>query len=919
MQLKKHALDPLRLAILTIIFTSTQSTAYAESAWNCKEINNQWDCNSPTPPTSENTASEQSIINRTVEPDTESALTTNQINSLESDVKQSAVSQLTQADSKLEAAQSNVDEVKTHQAPKKASNIKNKQPLSRADEPAEEKNTLEAAVPAKRTTAKSEATLVRKDETLALLSEQNQHLANSVEQTSIDYKTLDWYPYTSSSSSKSACKGRYISPQIGDAEDNTPPSLQTVFVSADQSNSELGKAATLNGNVDIQQGTRSLHSPFAKLNQETGAFSLEQGVTYRQTGLLISGEKAEGNINEEETRLINAKYVLHEKSIRGDAKTITRKTAEILEIDNGSLTFCPPGDESWKISASNIKLDTASGFGRAENAKLSLFGNSILYFPVFYFPIDDRRTSGFLYPSFKLSSKESQVAIPYYFNIAPNIDDTLTASLFSKSGLLLENELRYLNKYSNNRLSTGFLKDNKYNDDNRWVLGANHNGQYGRFNTVIDYTEVSDNDYFTDLGTNLDVDEGTNDHLNQTAKVTYNADTWQSSLLVQKYQTIDLTTTKPYQRLPEFRISGSPAEDIENFAFNYRAVFTRFDRDQTGLTGTDRTIGDRLIINPSINGDFRKTWGYIKPAVKLWHASYNLSDQPSTTGSNQAVTVPVFEIDSGLYFDRDFSFQDKAYTQTLEPRLYALYAPHVDQTKLPDFDTSELTFTYNSLFRDNRFSGDDRFGDAKQISLGLTSRAISDQGREIVSASIGHAFYFNDRIVRVNPSDPPIENNTSDFATSIAWRPNQRVRALFDAAFDAGSLNNSEMTLDLKYEEDPNHVIGIRHRFTRDTRKQTTLSYLWPISDQWSSLGLIQYDWRKNNTLDFATGLEYKSCCWSTRLIFRNELTSTNQRDNSVALQFIFKGLGGVGKSPTTELKDKIKGYQNREYYNANN
>ncbi len=913
MQFKKHTLDPLRLAILTIIFTSTQSTAYAENTWNCKQIGNQWDCNSPIPNSNSNT--QPSLLDN--ESSQSESIASQQTAPLPAERSTPNNTDLTTsyADVSFERPQSKQLKEDSVKLVDKAY-IANTDTEKKRQSTIEPKDTISPNLPPPSPAPKK---AVRKDETLALLRAQNEHIPNSVEQTTIDYKTLDWYPYTESSNQKSVCKGRYISPQVGDVDDTTPASLQTVFVSADQSNSELGKAATLHGNVDIKQGGRSLHSPLAKLNQETGAFSLEEGVTYRQTGLLISGQKAEGNINEEEIRLINSKYVLHQESIRGEAEAITRKTKEILEIDKGSVTFCPPGDETWKISASNIKLDTESGFGRAKHAKLSLFGKTFLYFPVFYFPLDDRRHSGFLYPSFKFSNSESKISIPYYFNIATNIDDTLTATLFSKSGLLLENELRYLDKNSNNRLSTGFIKDSDSTPNNRWVLGVNHDGQYGRFHTVVDYTEVSDDNYFSDLGTSLRVDEGDNDHLNQTAKVTYDADTWQSSILVQKYQTIDSTKTKPYQRLPEFRISGSPNENFENISFNYRAVFTRFDRDQKGLTGSARTIGDRLIINPSINGDYRATWGYIKPAVKLWHANYSLSDQPSTIGSKQSATVPVFELDSGLYFDRDFNFQDKAYTQTLEPRLYALYAPHVDQTELPDFDTSELTFTYNSLFRDNRFSGDDRFGDAKQISLGLTSRAISDQGREIVSASIGHAFYFNDRIVRVNPNDEPIKDDTSDFATSVAWRPNSRVRALFDAAFDAGSLDNSEMTLDLKYEEDPNHVIGIRHRFTRDTRKQTTLSYLWPITNQWSSLGLIQYDWRKNNTLDFAAGLEYQSCCWSTRLIFRDELTSTNERDKSVALQFSFKGLGGVGKSPAKELKDKIKGYQEREYYNANN
>ncbi|EPJ53193.1 MAG: hypothetical protein OFPI_11170 [Osedax symbiont Rs2] len=756
------------------------------------------------------------------------------------------------------------------------------------------------------------------------MSQAQQLAANKkpvTEQTSLDFKNLDWYPYTTDLNNRGACKGRYISPQIGDPDNTTPTNLQEVFVSADESSTELGQTSTLKGNVDILQGDRLLHSPLATIDQETGEFALKNGVTYRKTGLLITGSRAEGNINTAQTRLYDARYVVHEKNIRGTASVMTHQStskSDILDIEQGSYTMCPPGEESWKVTAKNINLNVDEGFGRAENAKLVLFGLPVIYFPVFYFPIDDRRRSGFLYPSFKFTDSETQITIPYYFNIAANMDDTLTAKLIGSESLLLENEFRYLDKNSLNKFSLGSVATRNSTEDQRWVLGLNHQGQYGQFNTHIDYTAVSDNQYFSDIGSDLDVDDDENSQLNQSAKVAYQANTWQSSVLVQRYQTTDDSVTKPYQRLPEIRFSGSPADPYQHISFNHRSVLTRFDRDTDGLTGVDRITGDRLIFNPSISGEVTKTWGYIKPKLKLWHARYNLDNQISGTSANPNATVPILEVDSGLIFDREFSFQDKGYTQTLEPRLYALYVPFVDQTDLPDFDTSELTFNYNSLFRDNRFSGDDRFGDSKRISLGLTSRVISQQGREIVSASVGHAIYFADRKVRVDPTDAAIEDDKSDFATSVIWRPNTRVRALIDATFDANTLENSETTLDLKYEADVNHVVGFRHRFTRDTRKQSTASILWPIVNNWSGLGLMQYDWRTNSTVDAALGLEYESCCWKTRLVYRDEFKDPN-RDKTIALQFILKGLGGIGKSTNKELRDKIKGYQKREYYNAVN
>ena len=858
MQFNLHPTSPLSLAILVAILGGTHTSAVAVPAWNCKQYAGQWDCSAAT--TAATLANFRQPLGATFIP------------------------------------------------------LK--------DEPIQPLPTKPLLV--SKATRNNKSSRLRKRITRKKVTTQTQPIApptntTSNTQSQIDFKKMDWYPYTSDNN-HGVCKGRYISPVISantDPESNSVD-LSTVFISADQSATELGQSSVLKGNVDIRQGNRSLNSPLVRLNQETGALSLEGGVIYRQTGMLITADSAQGNINNDETTMHNAQYVIHDKDLRGDAQTIVRKTKNVLDIKNGSLTFCPPGTDAWKISASNINLDIESGFGRADNAKLVIMGTPVLYLPYFYFPIDDRRHSGFLYPSLKISDDVSKISIPYYFNIAPNIDDTLTATFNSNKSLLVENEVRYLDKNSSNRLSTSLNVVDSADKRNRWVLGANHSGEYGRFNTAINYTKVSDNDYFSDFGTNLDVDDGDNSHLNQTAKISFQADNWNSSILIQKYQTIDSSQTKPYQRLPEIRLTGTAPDPWDNISFNYRTVFTRFDRDQTGLSDSQKVNGDRLIINPSVNIEINRTWGYLKPSFKLWHSSYSLNDQDSSIGSHQSTTLPILEVDSGLYFDRDFEFQSKAYTQTLEPRLYALYVPYQDQSTLPDFDTSELTFTYNSLFRDNRFSGDDRFGDAKQLSLGLTSRVISDEGREIVSASIGHAIYFDDRKVRVDANAEPIDNDTSDFASSIIWRPNSRVRALFDATFDAKTLQNSELTLDLKYEEDPNHVIGIRHRFTRDTRKQTTLSYLWPISNNWSSLGLLQYDWLTRKPLDAASGLEYASCCWKTRIVARSQNSGTN-RENSIALQFVLKGLGGIGKSITSELSDKIKCYQKREYFNANN
>ncbi|NRA20959.1 MAG: LPS assembly protein LptD [Oceanospirillaceae bacterium] len=936
MQFNLHRSQKLSLAIITAILASTQTFTAAGSSWDCLQVAGQWDCsatsNTPeTDPLEAITASgieppltlSNTVTNtQLVEPPTE--LITTPTKSVEPQPNPSNTvakaplveppkEQVTTATSQVEPQLNSSNTVANAQL------VQPPAELIATPIPSISNPRPEVAV------SKASTATVPQDEiinqTAAKKTAPSNRAITLKDKPAPDPKDLDWYTYTQDENHYGVCQGRYISPTIGAFTEGEaePLDLSTVFITADQSSTALGQNSVLTGNVDIRQGTKSLNSPVVKLNQETGAMDLEGGVTYRQTGLLIVADNAKGNINNDQTSLYNAQYVVHDIGLRGEAEAIISQTTDIIDIQNGSLTFCPPNVEDWKISASNINLDLATGFGKADDAKLVLMGQTVLYLPFLYFPLDDRRHSGFLYPSFKFANDGNEVAIPYYFNIATNMDDTLTTTVNSDNGILLENELRYLDTNSVNKISTGLNVIDDQDARKRWVIGLNHKGNYSNFKTVIDYTKISDDDYFDDFGSNLDVDEGDNNHLNQTAKISYAGDNWNSSLLLQKYQTIDSDTTTPYQRLPEIRFSGITPEPWDNINIKYRTVFTRFDRDQTGLSDAEKVNGDRLIIQPSINASYRKAWGYIQPSVKLWHASYNLNDQLDGVGSNQSVTVPILEIDSGLYFDRDFSFQEKGYTQTLEPRLYGLYVPYSDQSELPDFDTSELTFNYNSLFRDNRFSGDDRFGDTKQISLGLTTRVISDQGRELVTASLGHALYFADRKVRVDSNAAPIDDDTSDLATSIIWRPNTRVRALIDATFDAKTFDNSEFTLDLKYEEDPSHVIGFRHRFTRDIREQTTLSYLWPISNNWSGLGLVQYDWLSNKTIDVAGGLEYQSCCWLTRMVVRNELDSNNSRDISFAFQFVLKGLGGAGRSPNQDLRDKIKGYDKREYYNANN
>lgn len=727
-------------------------------------------------------------------------------------------------------------------------------------------------------------------------------------------QVLDWVP---SSDPDNLCGGSYIQPPFPSIDQTSLPNTP-VFIDAEQGVSQLGKGSVLSGEVKIVKGQRSLYSESATIDQETGKIELTGGAVYREPGILFSGERAESNTESLNTSIYQASYLVHEYNARGNVDKITRNNDdETITIESGSYTQCPPGDETWLLSADQILLDPDSGFGKAKHATLKLGSVPVLYVPLFYFPIDDRRQSGFLYPNIRYSDSDGlELSTPYYFNLAPNYDDTLTPRLFAKRGLMLDNEFRYMNDYSTNSLNTAFLPDDNKADRNRWLLGVKHQGTSSLgWYSYINYLAVSDDDYFDDIGAKYEITGAS--HLDRLATAGYFGSDWQAQVTLQSYQTID-ESLAPYRKLPQISVTGAPDSlnnNIANTAF--LADFTRFDRDLDGLSDVDRVIGNRFHLQPQIDAEFRNTWGYIKPRAKYWFTQYNLDNQLDGFDDNPSVSVPILSLDSGLYLDRNIELLDKSYQNTLEPRLFALYVPEEDQSAIPDFDTKEYRFNYRSLFRDNRFSGLDRIGDTQQLSLGVTSRLINPQGIETLTASVGQAYYFEDRTVTLgSTTESDYTSNVSDLAASLNWRPNKRLSTSFEANFSHEELSNTDSNFSIRYQEDINRIVSFSYRYSDDVRNQSTASFIWPVSKQWSTIGVWQYDWLNDDDIDTAIGIEYESCCWKTRLIARHWLKDNDDKDSAIYLQFSLKGLGRFGSSGGTDFVEKITGFEQREEYN---
>ena len=542
------------------------------------------------------------------------------------------------------------------------------------------------------------------------------------------------------------------------------------------------------------------------------------------------------------------------------------------------------------MTGNNIKLDPNTGFGSATNAVLRIKDIPVFYTPYIYFPIDDRRQSGFLAPSISSTTGSGlTLQTPYYFNLAPNYDATLTPTYMAERGLLMEAEGRYLTESSEGQIGAAYLNDE--NDDHklqseyekqRWLYNWQHKGGLdSRLLTEVDYTAISDPYYFEDLTTGLGID--TPSVVNQQGALTWRGDSYTARLNAQTYELANITDITPYSRLPQITLDGVLPEQPQGLQFSYATELVRFDRDlrkgnftdeygvsttpwpDQNISGLARANGDRTYLQPGVSLPMNWTQGYITPAVKYAYTDYQLNldsigkSQVGSFDDAPSRSVPIYSVDSGLYFDRDTQLFGKDYRQTLEPRLYYLYVPEKDQTDIPIFDSGENTFNYASLFRDNRFSGRDRIGDENKLSLGATNRWIEANGFERQTFSAGKAAYFADRKVQlpgINYQDrEDATSSTSPYAFEYLYRFNRDWRFSSDLNYDDNSSTTRSGSAMFHYqpENDVNKVVNLGYRYSNDTVVYNSESGKWQQGGDYTDpvTGKVIKDYYKIDNLQF--------------------------------------------------------------------
>ena len=742
----------------------------------------------------------------------------------------------------------------------------------------------------------------------------------------IDWRPRAELPAEARASLPLFCEGGYLpsgrANGVGSAFAVGSDSEQPLEASGLNARYEIDRTLFLQGDVRIRQGGFQVTGSEARYSQQEGAVSVQGPLVSRGEGFLLTGENANYDVDSGRLDINTATFLLHGPEMRGRAGSLSRISEEQVVIADGFLTTCGPSQNDWAIVASDIRLDRAQGFGTAKHVRLEVLDVPVFYWPWASFPIDDRRKSGFLYPQFGSSSAGSGgfLAVPYYFNLAPHYDATLTPQYIHGRGLFNEVEGRYLNSLGETTLQLGYIgNDSAFQEENpgesgeRWALDATTRAAFGRgWRGYGDFSVVSDEDYLSDLNRSLEINQAT--HLQRKGGVTYRSDKQYFDAYLNDYQTISdriADVDKPYAQLPEVIYAGQTGAGIVEA--NLESQYTVFYRDNEALTGLDRANGQRFRARPELALPMRALWGFSRPSVSVDYTRYNLDDYVLGDGSFDR-TVPVAEWDNGLYFDRQSRLFDVPYNQTLEPRLYYAWADaDPDQNDIPDFDTDLQTFRFEQLFRPDRFTGGDRVGDANQLTVALTSR-FNDllTGAERARFSIGQVQYFEDREVTLFGEGAGTRSR-SPLAGEVVLNPLDTLEIRSSGLWDPDTGDTEEGRSQLTFHStDYRYLASVGHTYSRGELEQSDIAAVFPVSDRVSLIGRWVYDSDLDRTVGSLAGLEYNNCCWSVQVVHQNYLTDDRELDSRILFQIQLKGLGG-SDGASSSISEAIYGFDERE------
>lgn len=724
----------------------------------------------------------------------------------------------------------------------------------------------------------------------------------------------------------------FLHPQLSSAENlvsekqSSEIFQESVEIEGDSLETLLDRKMKAKGNAILKKGKKTIKAEVIEYDQISEKLITQGDTSIDLEKISISGSKLNYRLSDQTGQMedvtFNIKSDKKEETVvqknievtkryydfRGDAKSIFFEGENKTKLESTRLTTCEVDSNDWYIKSKNMEIDTKKDRVKASQASVDFKGVPIFYMPSTSFSLNKNRQSGFLSSTFGTTSKSGfEFRVPYYFNISPDMDATLTARYSGKRGPLADGEFRYLNdNYSGINQLQYMNHDQSSGQDNRYFLKLTHQHQFGRgWSGSYDLQKVSDNTYFSDLATMIQVTSVVN--LPQRANLNYSGDVWKLNLLTEKYQTLTNASNSPYQRLPQVNLSGK--KDYDNFTLDLKSQWTLFDRDDkfaSTFTDAQKITGSRFTMTPAITIPLTSEYGYIIPKVSTNIRSYNLNNSPE---NNKDIITPIFSLDSGVYLDRNINVLNQNYTNTLEPRLFYVYIPYRDQSALPNFDSGLADLNMQTLFYENQYNGQDRINDANQLTASLTSKLLDKNGKERLSAIIAQRYYFEDRRVFGNDHTEAKKANSDIFMGASVKLPNSlNLDAMFQ--FDPTSNNLLRSTLGSRYNPEPGKMLNVSYRLidniidNNQDLEVLNAAGQWPLGNRFYSIGRYNYDLKSSQTIEVLAGLEYDGGCWVARSIFdRISLPTSPTPNYAFFIQLELNGIGSIG-SDTNKLNN---------------
>ena len=784
------------------------------------------------------------------------------------------------------------------------------------------------------------------------------------------------------------CEGQWVYPkknpnyqrainEAGASNGQPAPSLNglpnnqaPLFAESDYGYYDNVDYAELSGNVIIDQGTQHIEAEKIVLDLSTGVAAAQGNVMFtdqatgnvsatraqdrtQQNGKTSLTEKAaqggligvadDLNYNTEtgQSTATNVAFASVELQAHGYAKRLNRPNESQYELDEVMYSTCPPTNRKWQFDAKSIDLDTETGRGEAYNTTFRIADVPVFYLPYFNFPIDSRRGSGFLLPNASISSENGlEIDVPYYFNLAPNYDATLSTHIYSTRNPMLSGEFRYLTEnYGEGIFNGSYLpNDKEYDGEDRRSLFYDHywsSTSIPRLSGEAKYSYVSDADYLNDFDT-LGLSDNTL-NLPRRAQLNYYNDYVDGELKVETFQTLDALNgngqilqdkDKPYSRLPQLKLDYRLpwAKNFDITGVSDSAYFKKSIDDGS----ESEKSGTRFYNKLSASYPMENSWGYIKPKLSLQHL-FTTYDQDSLVDNSlgkddgsQSVFVPQASIDAGLHFYQAGSpfgaFDDTlGGYRLLSPRLKYTYSPYQDQNDIPNFNTRIASINYEQLFSDSWFLGHDRLQDLHAFTPGINYRYIDATGVTRFDGSIGEQFYLDDGRVTLDNTKPVFTSSSSGLVWDTSTQPYNNVWIDVSGAL-TNSYDLNHITTELRYQPSDNSLfnVGFIKRQRDENTNQLPLSALtasavFPINNNWRVLAQGQYDYNRNQMLDSLIGIDYEDCCFGFAVYGRryyNDLNIADKPTQAIMAEVRLSGLGSGSSRLTRLLADKVLGFE---------